>query len=113
MCTGYVLGQFYNGVLSEWSTAQRATGSNDPHFNVITLSMGGDDVGFKSISLGCYKHQIGWALLQSASWETAARNPVDPNCPITSTTLNDHIARVVAGNTPDPKHLNYGRTTRT
>jgi hypothetical protein len=108
-CTGDVLGQFYNGSSSQWSQAQKAQATATPHFDVITLSFGGDDIGFKPILEACYEHLVGWELANGTTWSSAAQSGnTNGHCPTTLNTIESRINQLVQGTSSSPKGLRFG-----
>jgi hypothetical protein len=107
-CTGSVLGQFYNGANSQWSEAQTQTKEAHPRFNVITLSFGGNDIGFKSVLVDCYEQQLGWVGSEAQKWTAPPPEGLTGRCPDSQSSLAGRVDQLVQGDTTDSRHLEFG-----
>jgi hypothetical protein len=107
-CTGHLTGDFYNehllkpgtpsGKGSLWAWTQRQAGVN-AHFDVISFSFGGNDVGFPDLISDCTDTQF-------LSWRQVKNGPDGCHTPIAD--LKTRLDRLVQGTPSVPTGLPFG-----
>lgn len=133
-CTGSTIHEFYgdsvdgkkghqgsanNNHGAQWAEARKASGNRDK-YDVITLSMGGNDIGFPDVMAKCLLVRLGlvvaagnaatlnpsWALMTAGTAPAAVVTA--PSCWVDEDTLKQRIDKLVGGHSFKYPGLSWG-----